>query len=157
MHLDYHFTWKLHPYNLVKKLSSICFVLRKLLPIANVKMLRMTYIAHFHLQLNYGIIFWGLSSSVRNVVIIKKTQPVGLCWDWVQESFVERVSKNWIYLRVPSLYTCIYVLMPFVVKNPNIYQTNTSVHGRTQGNKINCIYLLQDFPQYRKVSIIHLL
>jgi hypothetical protein len=31
-------------------------------------------------------------------------------------------------LTVPRLH--IYVLMLFVVKNPKIYQTNTSVHGR---------------------------
>jgi hypothetical protein len=36
-------------------------------------------------------------------------------------------------LTVPSLY--IYALMLFVVKNPNIYQTNSSVHGRNTGQQ----------------------
>jgi hypothetical protein len=40
-------------------------------------------------------------------------------------------------LTVPCLY--IYSLMLFVVKSPNIYQTNTSVHGRNtrQQNKLH--------------------
>jgi hypothetical protein len=61
-------------------------------------------------------------------------EQLGLCWGWVQRSSC-KVSKNWIYL-VPCLY--IYVLMLFVVKNPKIYQTNTSVHGRNtrQQNKL---------------------
>jgi hypothetical protein len=40
-------------------------------------------------------------------------------------------------LTVPCLY--IYALMLFVVKNPNTYQTNSSVHGRNirQQNKLH--------------------
>ena len=70
--MDCHLTWKLHLDNLVKKLSFICFKLRKLLPTINVKMLWMVYFAHFHSQIGYGIIFWGTYSSVRYVFIIQK-------------------------------------------------------------------------------------
>jgi len=73
MHVDCHLTWKLHLDNLVKKLSLICFMLRKLLRIVNVKMLQMVYFAEFHSQISNGIIFWGLSSSMRNVLIIQKS------------------------------------------------------------------------------------
>jgi hypothetical protein len=38
-------------------------------------------------------------------------------------------------LRVPCLH--IYVLVLFVVKNPKIYQTNTSVHGRNTRQQNN--------------------
>jgi len=34
-------------------------------------MLHMAYFAHFYSQISYGIIFWGSSSSVRNVFIIQ--------------------------------------------------------------------------------------
>jgi len=56
-------TWKSHVDNLIKKkLSSISFMLRILLPIINVKMLCITNFAHFYSQLNHCIIFWGSSS-----------------------------------------------------------------------------------------------
>jgi hypothetical protein len=47
-------------------------MLRKLLPTVNVKMLQMVYIAHFHSQISYGIIFLGLSLPIRNAFIIQK-------------------------------------------------------------------------------------
>jgi len=72
MHLDCLLSWKSHIDNLVKKLSSICLMLRKLLPIVNVNILQMVYFVHFYSQINYGIIFWGSSSSMRIVFIIQK-------------------------------------------------------------------------------------
>jgi hypothetical protein len=74
MHLDCHLNWKLHLDNLVKKLSLICFMLRKLLCIVNVKMSQIVYFAQFNSQISKGLIFWGLSSSMRNVLIIQKEQ-----------------------------------------------------------------------------------
>ena len=66
-HLYCHLTWKSHIYNLVYiKKSLIGLMLRKLLPIVNVKMLHMVDSAHFHSQISYGIIFWGSALSLRN-------------------------------------------------------------------------------------------
>jgi hypothetical protein len=62
VYLDCHLTCNLHLDKLIKKLSSICFLLRKLSSIVNVKTLRMAYFARFQSQINYGIIFWGSSS-----------------------------------------------------------------------------------------------
>jgi len=53
-------------------------MLRKLLPIVNVRVLRMVYFAHFYPHMTYGIVFWGSSSSMINVFIIQKEQ-LGLC------------------------------------------------------------------------------
>ena len=73
MHLDCNLTSKSHIDDLIKKkLSSICFCVEKLLPIVNIKMLRMVYFAHFNSQISYDIIFWSSSSSTRNGFIIKK-------------------------------------------------------------------------------------
>ena len=49
----------------------------------------------------------------------------------------ERVSKKLDMLTVPCLY--IYALMLFAVKNLNIFQTNSSVHGMNtrQHNKLH--------------------
>ena len=135
MHLDCNLTWKSHIDNLIKKLSSICFMLRKLLPIVNVKVLCMVYSAHFYSHISYGIVFWSSSSSMRNVFIIQKSNqimlrlgPRGSC----REGF-----KTLDILSFPCLYT--YALMVFAVKNLNIYQTKSSVHGMNtrQQNKLH--------------------
>jgi hypothetical protein len=56
MHLDCNLTWKSYIDNLIKKLGSICFLLRKLLPIVNVKALHMVYLAHLYSHTSYGIV-----------------------------------------------------------------------------------------------------
>jgi hypothetical protein len=47
MHLDCHLNWKQHSDNSVKKLSTACFMLRKLQFIVSEQVLRMVYFAHF--------------------------------------------------------------------------------------------------------------
>jgi hypothetical protein len=94
----------------------------------------MAYFAHFHSQINYGIIFWGLSSSMRNVFIIQK-RAIRIMLRLGPRSSCREGLKKLDILTVPY----IYVLMLFVVKNPKIYQTSTSVHGRNtrQQNKLH--------------------
>jgi len=81
-------------------------MLRKLLPIVNLNILQMVYFAHFYSQISYGIIFWGSSSSMRNVFIIQN-RAIGNMLRLGQKVLVERVSKNWIYLQL-----LVYIFMP---------------------------------------------
>jgi hypothetical protein len=121
MYQDCHLTWQPHLDNLVKKkLISIGFMLRKLLPIVKVKLLQMVYIAHFHSQISYGVIFWGLSLPMRNTFIIQKRAiriMVRLC----PRSSCRQGFKKFDILTTPCLY--IYGLMLFAVTNPHFYQT----------------------------------
>jgi hypothetical protein len=105
----------------------------------------MAYFAHFHSQIIYGIIIWGSSSSMRNVFMIQKRAIRIMLRLGPRSSCTEGLKKLGI-LTVPCLY--IYVLMLFVIKNPKIYQTNTSVHGRNtrQQNK-------QHVPSVRSSTI----
>ena len=135
MLLDCHLTWKLHWGNIAQKLSLICFMLRKVLLIVNVKMLRMVYFAHFRSKISNGVIFWGPLSSVRNFFVIQEREirillrlgPRSVCGEGFKELDVH---------TVPCFY--IYALMLFAVKSPYIYQTNTCVHGMNtrQQNKL---------------------
>jgi hypothetical protein len=125
MNLDCHLTWKQHSDNLVKKLSTICFILRKLLPIVNKQVLRMVYFAHFQSQVGYGIIFWGSSSTMRSVFVVQK-RAINIMLRLGPRSSCKEGFKKVGILTVPCLY--MYDLMLFVVKNPNIYQTNNSIH-----------------------------
>jgi hypothetical protein len=99
----------------------------------------MAYFAHFHSQISYGIIFWGSSSSMRNVFIIQKRAIRIMLRLGPRSSCREGLKKMGI-LTVPCLY--IYVLMLFVIKNPKFYQTKPQFMAGILGNKINCMYLL---------------
>ena len=85
-------------------------------------MLRVVYFAHFYSQIGYGIIFWGSSSSMRNVFIIIKIAIRIILKLGPRSSF--RVSlKKLDILTVPCLY--VYTLMLLAIKNVNIHQTNS--------------------------------
>jgi len=101
-------------------------MLRQLLPIVKVKMLRTVYFAHFYSKISYDIIFWGSSSSMRNVYIIQK-RAIRITPNPGPRISCREGFKKVDILTVPYLY--IYALMLLPVKNLNIYQTNTSVHG----------------------------
>ena len=89
----------------------------------------MVYLAHFHSLISYGIIFWRSPSSVRNVLIIKKTAIRIMLSLGLRSSCTCREGfKQLDILTFPCLY--IYALMLFAIKNHYIYQTNTSVQGR---------------------------
>jgi len=96
-------------------------------------MLQMAYFAHFYSQIGCGIIFWGSSSSMRNVFIIQTT-AIRILLRLGPKSFCKEGFKEFDILTVP----CIYHYYLFAVKNPHIYQTNTSVHGMNtkQQNKL---------------------
>jgi hypothetical protein len=72
LHLDSHLLWKTHTSVLVKKLSSVCFVIRKLACLLNIGTLRIVFFAHFQSLINYGIIIWGSSTTMQNVFLIQK-------------------------------------------------------------------------------------
>jgi len=119
-----------------KKLSSICYMMRKLLPIINVKALCMLYFAHFYSHMSYGIVFWGSSSLTRNDFIIQKRE-IRIILRLCPKSACREGFKKLDILTVPCLY--IYALMLFAVKNLNIYHINSSDHGvnTRQQNKLH--------------------
>ena len=159
MCLDCNLTWKLHIDNLIKKLSSICFMLRKLLPIVIIKILRMVYFAHFYSQICYGIIWGGGSSSSMRKVFIIEERAIRIMLRLGPRSSCTEGFKKLVIFMVPCLY--IFALMLFAVKNLNIYRTNPSVHGMNarQPNKLHIKFVrlssVQRCVYYSPVKIFH--
>jgi len=89
-------------------------MLRKLLPFVNVTLLHMVYFAHFYSRISYGIVFWGSSSSRRNIFIIKE-RPIRIMLRLGPRSSYRAGLKKLDILTVRCLY--IYALMLFAVKN----------------------------------------
>ena len=96
----------------------------------------MVYFAHFSSHISYGLVFWGSSSSVKNVFIIQK-RAFRIMLRLGARSCCREGFKKLDVLTVPRLY--IYALMLSAVRNLNICQTNSSVHGMNtrQQNKLH--------------------
>ena len=70
--MDNQIIWKNHIQLLPRKLSSACFLLRRLYYILNIYSLKLVYFAHFHSVVKYGIIFWDNQHYVNKVFILHK-------------------------------------------------------------------------------------
>jgi hypothetical protein len=83
--------------------------------------LRTVYFAHFHSMVNYGIIFWGNTSSMRTV-FLTQTKILRIMLGISARSSCRKWFKKLEILPIPSLY--IYSLMLFLVDNLHYFQTN---------------------------------
>jgi hypothetical protein len=97
----------------------------RLSPILNIQTLRTVYFAHFHSLVNYGIIFWGNTSSMLKVFLTQK-KILRIMLGISAWSSCRKWLKKLEILPIPSLY--IYSLMLFLVDNLHYFQTNSSVH-----------------------------
>ena len=59
LELDKNVNWKNHIQKILPKLSSACYLIRRLYPSCNLNTLMMVYFAYFHTVMEYGIIFCG--------------------------------------------------------------------------------------------------
>jgi hypothetical protein len=94
--------------------------------------LKAIYFACFHSIMKYGIIFWGNSSSSKNVFTLQKkviriiagVKPTNSC---------KNLFKRLEILSLPCGY--IFSLMNFVVDNQELFQTNSAAHSVNTSNK----------------------
>jgi hypothetical protein len=99
---DSQLSWMPHINYLFHKLSSACYVMRRLSHVLNIQTLRSVYIEHFHSLVNYRIIFWGNTSSVRKVFLTPPKIYYELSWELVQGVFAENVLKIWRFYPFPA-------------------------------------------------------
>jgi hypothetical protein len=129
MHLDSNVSWKLHIEILLKKLSVACYMMRNLRVYYYLTLdkIKTVYFTHFQSLLQSGIIFWGSTTNLHQVVKTQRRTIRVMLVLWQRTSCREKFKKLQI-LTVPSLY--IHEMMTFVIKNPDKYQTNVSIHSR---------------------------
>jgi hypothetical protein len=110
---------------LLNKLSSVCYIMRRLVHILNLETLKVISFAYFHSLISYGIIFWGSSSSVHKIFvtqigilrIILGLGPRCSCRRWFVKLSI---------LTAPNLY--IYSLIMFIYNNLGSFTLNSSIH-----------------------------
>jgi hypothetical protein len=71
LELDKNISWKNHVKKIVPKLSSACYLVRRMYPCCKTSTLKMIYFAYFHAVMDYGI-FWGDSGESKEFSKNKK-------------------------------------------------------------------------------------
>jgi len=135
-HLDCNLIWKSHIDNIIQKTEFSLLPVKKIITHYKCESVMYGLFCRFYSHISYGIVFWGSSSSIRNVFIIQKGE-IRIMLRLCSRSSCREGFKKLDILPVPCLY--IYALVLFAVKNLNIYQINSSVHdmNKRQQNKLH--------------------
>jgi hypothetical protein len=131
LHLDNHLNWKDHTDQMVPKFSGACYAVRSVFHISNINTLKSIYFAYFHSIIQYGIIFWGNSSNSRTIFTLQK-KIIRIMVGAHPRTPCRNLFKKLEILLVPRQYIS---LMNFFVNNQENFQTNSSVHSISAGNK----------------------
>jgi len=67
LELDKNISWKNHVQKIIPKLSSACYLVRRMYPCCNLNTLKMIYFAYFYTVMEYDISFWGVSLESKRI------------------------------------------------------------------------------------------
>jgi hypothetical protein len=72
LRIDKHLNWRSHNEQILPKVSTACYTIRKLAHVLNIDILKVVYFANFHSVVEYGIIFWGNFSNISHTCLLLK-------------------------------------------------------------------------------------
>jgi hypothetical protein len=72
LQLDNHLTCKAHANQLLYKLSTVGFLMRKLSYVLIINNLKSVYYAYYHSLIKYGITYWGNIPDSHKVFLLQK-------------------------------------------------------------------------------------
>jgi hypothetical protein len=126
LELDKNLNWRCHTQRILPKLSSTCYLLRRMSYICNLSTLKMIYFAYFHSIIEYGIIFWGISTDSKKILIQQK-RIIRIMTGSNSRTSCRALFRKLEILTVPSQF--IYSTMRFLSANLERFVFNSSVHS----------------------------
>jgi hypothetical protein len=70
--IDNRLKWDVHINMVCKKISSGCFLIKRMMQICDLATAKLVYYAYIHSRLTYGILLWGLSKHTKRLFILQK-------------------------------------------------------------------------------------
>jgi hypothetical protein len=123
--IDNTLSWNLH-IDVMKKLTSVCYMIRSAKPYISFSLLKMVYYSLFYSILSYGIIFWGQSTNCKKLFILQKG-AVRIMTGHGNRTSCRDLFKQLGILPLKSQY--IFSVMLFVLKNRSHFITNYDRHN----------------------------
>ena len=123
--LDTNINWKSHISKLIPKLSSACYIIRKLYSSCSLHTLKLVYYAYFHSVMEYGIAFWGDATDSKRIFLQQK-KAIRIIMGSTPRTSCRKLFRK---LGIMTLtFQFILSLMRFLSSNLDIYTFNNSVH-----------------------------
>lgn len=140
-YIDNGLNWRSHINNICNKISRVTYLMWKLRDFVGDEYLRVAYFAFLQSHVSYGIILWGHSSAVHDILLIQKKVVRTMC----RVNHLEHCKPLFIKLKfmtVINLY--IYHLLTYTKLHITDFNDRQSIHHHnTRGkNKI-------DLPHHR--------
>ena len=111
---------------MIPKLNKTSYVIRFLKPLLSFETLKMAYFSIVHYIISYGIIFWGVSTHSKIIFKIQK-RIIRIITNSGNKDSCRDLFKKLNILPLQSQY--IFSPLMFVVKNKDLFITNSDVHS----------------------------
>jgi hypothetical protein len=124
--------WTPHIQHTMNKITSTCFLLRRLKRIVSPHILILVYHAHIHSHLSYGLLFWGSSPQAQRIFILQK-QAVRIM---AGISRKKSCKPHFPTLKILTLTSSLILSACTFVRNyPNFFPLNSSTHSHSTRNR----------------------
>lgn len=144
--------WSTHIDTIAARLSSGCFMLRKLKLSVSTSSLLLVYYAHIHSLLSYGVLFWGSSHHAKRIFIIQK-RAVRIIAGLSRRQSCRPHFNNLGILTLPSV--LIMNAAIFVRSHPDQFPLNRTTHAYS--TRTNSDIFIPSFNHsFYKHSPVHL-
>lgn len=111
---------------IAKRLSSVCFMLRKLRAVCSEGVVMLAYYANFHSIMSYCIEIWGAGSGIKDVLKIQK-RAIRIVTQSRRRDHCRDKFRRLQVMTCVSVY--IYKCLIFVQNNLDMYTKNSDNHG----------------------------
>jgi len=111
---------------MIPKLNKAAYIIRSLKPLLSFETLKMVYFSIVHSIISYGIIFWGVSTHSKIIFKIQK-RIIRIIMNLGNKDSCRNLFTKLNILPLQSQY--IFSLLIFVVKNKDLFKTNSDVHS----------------------------
>lgn len=139
--IDTRLNWNEHIQGLSKKLSRISYLFWKLRGILSIEYLRSAYFGLFQSHIAYGVILWGHSASVCDLLIIQKKVVRTICHA-ASRDHCKGLFTQLKILTIVNLY--IFHILMYTKTNFTSFFTRNKIHEYNTRNSTKL-----DIPQHR--------
>lgn len=133
--IDKNLDWSQHTTHVSPQISSGCYLIKRLMQVADFQIAKTVYYAHIQSRLQYGIILWGNSTGAKRLFILQKRAVRYLarasrnpCAKIFYKDSCKALFINFKIMTLPCLY--IFNTILFFVNNSTLENnvTNSAIH-----------------------------
>lgn len=149
--LDTHLNWKKHIEEVTSKLSKFIFALTLLKKNTNIHCALAAYYAYAYAWLRYGVLMWGHSTNMIDL-LIKQKKILRIMYNIKPRESCRQYFAKQNILTLPSIY--ILELAMFVRQNPHLFQLVQS--NRRNNNLVipsSRLTIFQNSPYYKCLQV----